>query len=293
MGRARSRELSRFCRVALGRGRLAQRPESISATRFSTLKTAPKAKKYMIEPPEDHFSKIAPQYARGRFGYPGELFDFLLAHCSERKLAWDCATGSGQAAEDLACRFSHVIATDISAELLALAPSHPRITFRVAPAENSGIDADSVDLITAAQAVHWFDLPRFWAEALRVLRDEGVVAVWGYTWPLVSAKVDHVLEDLKGILVPFWPERSAILHAGYRDLSPPLREIVCPKFEASARWDLNGYLSHMESWSAIRYHREVTNENLLGRFRSEFAKAWAERTMVVRWPLVIRVFQKG
>lgn len=246
----------------------------------------------MINDSEDHFSKIAAQYVRGRFGYPEELYDFLLDYIPGRNLAWDCATGSGQAAVDLARRFSNVIATDISAELLALAPRLCNVTFRKAPAERSEIESDSVDLITVAQAAHWFDLPRFWAEALRVLRDKGVIALWGYNWPVVSENVDLVLADVREILAPYWPERCTILHEGYTAISPPLREIIGPRFEAFSRWGLNDYLSHIMSWSATRYYCERTKEDPIEGFRNDFADAWTKSTMDVRWPLVLRVFQK-
>lgn len=241
---------------------------------------------------EDHFSRIALQYVRGRMGYPEELYDFLRAQCSGADLAWDCATGSGQAAIDLARRFSKVIATDISGDLLALAPSHPEITFRKAAAEDSQIESNSVDLITVAQAVHWFDLPEFWREAVRVLHQGGVLALWGYNWPVVSERIDHVLEGFKVVLAPWWPERSAILHEGYSSISPPLSELHCPAFAASAVWDINDYLSHLRSWSATRYHREGTGVDLTDTFRSWFEHVWPDDRVEVRWPLVFRAFRK-
>ena len=122
---------------------------------------------------DDHFSPIAKEYARGRLGYPLELYRTLAAQCPARDLAWDCGCGSGQVASDLPDFFTQVIATDISEPLLALAPPDPRVVYRAAPAESSGLPAASVDLITVAQAVHWFDLDRFWREVLRVLKPGG------------------------------------------------------------------------------------------------------------------------
>ena len=158
---------------------------------------------------QDHFSAIAPQYALGRIAYPEDLYRFLVAQCHGQDLAWDCATGSGQAALDLVRTFSRVIATDISKELLALAPPHPRIFYHEVSAEESGIEPESVDLITVAQALHWFDLSRFWPEVMRVLKKGGVLAFWGYNWPVVEPGVDRVLEDFKSVISSSWPERSA------------------------------------------------------------------------------------
>lgn len=241
---------------------------------------------------QDHFSSIAPQYALGRIGYPEELYRFLGAQCEGHDLAWDCATGSGQAALDLARTFSKVIATDISEELLALAPLHPRICYRAASAEESGIESDSVDLIAVAQALHWFDLTRFRAEVKRVLKKNGVMAFWGYNWPVVDPEVDSVLENFKTVICSSWPERSKLLHEGYSSIRAPLHEISAPSFEASARWELHDYLAHLRSWSATRYYRERTGEDVTEQFRPAFADAWRDGRVAVKWPLVLRVFRK-
>jgi SAM-dependent methyltransferase len=245
-----------------------------------------------VKPDQDHFSPIASDYARGRFVYPETLYRFLAAHCREHHAAWDCATGSGQAARGLVERFSHVTATDISQELLARAPRHPRIVYRAAPAEASGLDPDSVDLVTVAQAVHWFDLPRFWTEVLRVLKPGGVLAFWGYNWPVADPRVDRVLEAFRETIVSAWPERSAILHEGYRSVRPPLDEIACPALEATAHWDVADYLAHLRSWSAVRYHREKTGEDPVQTFTPAFVAAWPGSRIIVRWPLVLKAFRK-
>jgi SAM-dependent methyltransferase len=242
---------------------------------------------------QDHFSSIAPQYAVGRIGYPEGLYRFLNSQCHGKDLAWDCATGSGQAALDLAQTFSRVIATDISEELLALAPPHPRISYRVSSAEESGIESNSVDLVTVAQALHWLDLSRFWTEVTRVLKNGGVLAFWGYNWPVVVPEVDHVLEDFKAVISSSWPERSSILHGNYSSIRAPLHEIPSPSFEASAQWELDDYLAHLRSWSATRYYRERTGEDITKQFQPAFAEVWRGGRVPVKWPLILRVFRKG
>jgi SAM-dependent methyltransferase len=220
------------------------------------------------------------------------LYRFLGAQCERHNLAWDCATGSGQAAFDLVQTFSRVIATDISQELLALAPPHPRISYRTASAEESGVESNSVDLITIAQALHWFDLNRFWVEVMRVLKKGGVMAFWGYNWPVVEPGIDRVLEDFKAIIFSSWPERSRILHDGYSSIRAPFREISSPPFEASAHWDLEDYLAHFRSWSAVRYYRDRTGEDILEQFQPAFAQAWRGTRVPVKWPLIMRVYLK-
>lgn len=241
---------------------------------------------------QDHFSPIAPQYAKGRIGYPDELYRFLAAQCRCHQLAWDCATGSGQAALDLARIFSKVIATDISEELLALSPSHPQISFRTAAAEDSGLEPESIDLVTVAQAVHWFDHARFLDEVLRVLKQGGVLAFWGYNWPVAGTEVNHVLEDFKAAISSSWPARSAILHDGYRAIHPPLSEIQSPAIEVSVLWEVEDYLSHLRSWSGARYFQERTGEDIVKKFSDAFGGAWSGGQVRVRWPLIVRVFRK-
>jgi SAM-dependent methyltransferase len=241
---------------------------------------------------QDHFSVIATQYALGRICYPRELFEFLTRQCRSYDLAWDCATGSGQAAVDLARTFSRVIATDISRNLLALAVPHPTISYREAAAEGAPIESNTVDLITVAQALHWFNPGEFWQEAQRVLKTDGVFAFWGYNWPVVSPGVDEALGRLRQELAPLWPERSAILHQEYRTMAPPFREIESPSFEAAAFWDCDDYLAHLRSWSASRYHREQTGEDLIGTFAPSFKKAWTAEKVRVSWPLIFKVYRK-
>ena len=115
---------------------------------------------------KDHFSSHADQYARSRPTYPAELFDYLMSLTSLRGLAWDCATGSGQAAVALAGHFAQVVATDASAAQIANAAAHPNVAYLVATAENSGLSNESVDVITVAQALHWFDFSAFFNEAI-------------------------------------------------------------------------------------------------------------------------------
>ncbi len=162
----------------------------------------------MARPPTfaDHFSAASADYARYRPDYPDRLFAYLADRAPGRRRAWDCATGNGQAARGLARHFAEVIATDASAQQIASAPPHRRVSYRVAPAEDSGLPDESVELITVAQALHWFDRPRFWPEARRVLVPRGVIAVWCYDLLSIDAEVDAVVGRLyRDVVGPYWP----------------------------------------------------------------------------------------
>lgn len=157
----------------------------------------------------DHFGSVAGAYAHYRPTYPAPLFAWLAGMTPARQRAWDCATGTGQAAIGLAAHFTEVVATDASASQLAAARPHPGVHYRLAEAENSGLEADSLDLVTVAQAAHWFDRPRFFSEVERVLRPGGVLAVWSYGIPELEgegpdALLQHFYADIVG---PYWPPR--------------------------------------------------------------------------------------
>ena len=126
---------------------------------------------------EDNFSKQADVYARYRPPYPAALYEWIASIAPGHAVAWDCGTGNGQAAIGLTRHFRSIIATDPSTAQIANAPAHPQIEYRVARAEESGLADQSVDAITVALALHWFDLDQFYAEARRVLKPGGKLAV--------------------------------------------------------------------------------------------------------------------
>jgi len=146
----------------------------------------------------DHFSVQAADYAKFRPHYPTELFDYLSDIAPDNEIAWDCATGNGQAAVALASKFRNVIATDASEKQIKNAARHERIDYRVVTAEKSGIDSGKIDIITVAQALHWFALDLFYAEAKRVLKPQGVLAVWGYNLLRIAPDVDNVINHFYG-----------------------------------------------------------------------------------------------
>lgn len=153
---------------------------------------------------KDHFSGHSAAYRAARPAYPRGLFESVAALAGRRLHALDVATGNGQAASGLAEFFERVTATDPSPEQLAEAPPHPRITYTVAPAERLPVDDESVDLITVAQALHWFDHAAFFAEVERVLVPAGALAIWSYRLFEVSPEVDEaVLEFYQDVTGPY------------------------------------------------------------------------------------------
>ncbi|MEO8349366.1 MAG: class I SAM-dependent methyltransferase [Acidobacteriota bacterium] len=251
----------------------------------------------MIGSFSDHFSGVSGAYAEFRPRYPEALFDWLADLVPRGELALDCATGSGQAALALASRFERVVATDASTEQIAAATPHPRVEYRVARAEDSGLAADSVDLVTVAQALHWFDRPAFYREASRVLRRDGALAVWTYGHPrLDTPDADEVFQRFySGTVGPFWPPERALVDAGYRTIDFPFLEVEPPAFEMETRWPLGALLGYVGTWSATTRFREAKGFDPIPRLATELAAAWGDREEPRRigWPLSLRVGRRG
>jgi SAM-dependent methyltransferase len=213
-----------------------------------------------------------------------------------RELAWDCATGSGQAAIGLARRFERVIATDASPQQIAAANAvapHPRVEYRVAPAEASGLDAGSADLVTVAQALHWFDLPAFYAEARRVLRPQGLLAAWSYGHPVLGEpQADAVFQRFYAeTVVPYWPPERALVDDAYRTIDFPFEELEAPTFEMRTEWPLAALLGYVGTWSATTRFRKARGSDPVPELRRELAAVWGdpETRREISWPLAIRV----
>jgi ubiquinone/menaquinone biosynthesis C-methylase UbiE len=245
---------------------------------------------------KDHFSAVAKSYADFRPRYPAELFDYLAGLAPDPSLAWDCATGTGQATTDLAAHFKRVIATDASAEQIAAAKPMPNVEYRAAPAEQSGLPDSSADLVTVAQALHWFDLDRFYSEVRRVLRPGGVLAVWAYGINEVEGSaINEIVHDFySNIVGPFWPPERKLVEEGYKTLPFPLAKIEPPGFQMQTRWTLDQLLGYFSTWSATNRFIKARGENPLLALRDCLATVWGESEVarLVTWPLTLRVGRK-
>lgn len=245
---------------------------------------------------KDHFSQQAPDYARYRPNYPARLFAWLAGIAPARDTAWDCGTGSGQAAVGLAGHFERVVATDPSRSQLEHAESHPRVEYRIAPAEVSPLGTASVDLVTVAQAIHWFDLERFYAEVRRVLKPDGIIAAWTYTLLDVEAGIDELLTDFyRNVVGPYWPPERRMVDDRYRSLPFPFEPIEAPAFEIRTEWSRDDLLGYLGTWSATQACMKAKGVNPLVDFAHRLAPLWPDAALVktLRWPLHMRVGRAG
>ena len=239
----------------------------------------------------DHFSSVAQTYAQARPHYPAALFDWLSSLCAHHDRVWDCGAGSGQASVALADRFEAVIATDVSAAQIAQATAHARVDYRVAPAESSGLETASVDLVTVAQALHWFDFPRFFAEVQRVLRPEGVVAAWTYgivevEGDAVNALVETFYRDEIGA---YWPPERRHVEEGYRSIAFPFERIQAPALAMAVDWTLDETLAYFRSWSATARYVQARGVDPVAALGQRLAAPWGDpqTRRRVAWPLSV------
>jgi len=240
---------------------------------------------------KDHFSKQAADYAKFRPSYPRDLFDYLGSIAPSRQLAWDCGTGNGQAAVGLASVFDHIIATDASEKQIANAQSHKIVEYRVAPAENSDIGSETIDLIMVAQALHWFDLDRFYGEAQRVLKPKGVLAASAYNLLLINPAVDEVLNRYYYEIVgPYWPPERKLVER-FDELPFPLPQIDPPKFEMTAQWNLEHLVGYLRTWSSTQRFIVANASDPLKQITDDLRAAWRDphEIRIVTWPLVLRI----
>jgi SAM-dependent methyltransferase len=240
---------------------------------------------------KDHFSNQAAGYAKFRPRYPQKLFEYLGSIAPSRQVAWDCATGNGQAAVGLASVFDRVIATDASEKQIANAQPHERVDYGVAPAENSGIGSATIDLIMVAQALHWFDLGRFYGEVQRVLKNNGLFAASVYNLLHIDPAIDEVVNRYYYEVVgPFWPPERKLVEQ-FADLPFPFQRVDAPKFEMTAQWNFDRLIGYLRTWSSTQRFIAAKGSDPSEHIMDDLRAVWgnSQQTRNVTWPLILRI----
>jgi SAM-dependent methyltransferase len=240
---------------------------------------------------KDHFSTHAAAYAAHRPSYPPSLIDYLADLAGDHRLAVDCACGNGQLSVLLAARFRRVIGTDASADQIRHAAPYPRVKYRTAPAEHTGLPAGIASLITVAQAAHWLDLPLFYAEALRIAQPHAPVALITYGVIETDDDVGRIVRRFyDDTLETFGPPERRHVATAYRDLPFPFDEVEAPMFRIEATWPLTRLIDYIETWSVVRKIEGRVGRGPIDKLRRELQDAWAARDeRPVHWPLSMRV----
>ncbi len=238
----------------------------------------------------DYFSQSARLYAKYRPHYPPELFEWLAGEAPGHDRAWDCGTGSGQAAGALAAYFNAVVATDPSVAQLANAAQVDGVFYLAATAEQSPLQSRSAQLVSVAQALHWFDLPRFYEEANRVLVPGGLLAVWSYGLINIDTLAPAIGRFYSETLGPWWPKERSTVESGYATLPFPYAELRAPAFRMEASWTLDQLEGYLNSWSAVTRCTAATGTSPVPDFVREIEGVWgtASEVRTVTWPLQVR-----
>jgi SAM-dependent methyltransferase len=226
----------------------------------------------------DLFSRQAQVYAAHRPQYPGELFEYLYALTPRHDLAWDAGTGNGQAAVALATKYDQVMASDPSSEQLAHAQKRPNITYTVATETLPSLYDQSVDLVTVAQALHWFNLPEFYTELRRVCKPQGICAAWAYGFhrPIDDATEGVFTKLYYDELGPYWDPRNKLIWDGYRQMPFPFEPLRAAEFGIETYMNLGELYGFFTSWSATQRYIADKKSNPIEKFHSQILHAWGD-----------------
>lgn len=240
--------------------------------------------------PKDLFSENAADYSAYRPDYPPELFDFIFSQVTNFRNAWDCGTGNGQAAKVLATRFEKVFATDISEKQLINATPDKDIFYSVSPAEKTTFPDNQFDLITVAQAVHWFKFDEFYNELNRVANRKAIVAIWGYGLFSINEKFDRALQHFyKEVVGPFWDSERRFIDDQYSTIPFPFKEIKTPEFYFTKRWSVAQLAGYLSTWSAVRKFIKAHSFNPVERFIADNRQNLNTEFSDIRFPLFLRL----
>jgi len=243
--------------------------------------------------PLDRFSGHANLYAQYRIDYPDELYDYVLSFVNSRQAAWDCATGNGQVASILANWFERVDATDISEKQLLLATKKPNIVYQPSPAEQTPFTDQTFDLITVAQALHWFDVEAFHQEVKRVARPGAAIAEWGYGLATIGADLDPVLVDFyRNWVGPYWDPQRAHIDNAYASLPFPFSNAAYKTFSIHRRWSVERFLNYLRTWSAVRQYIHENEEDPVTDLEPRLRPIWTDERDI-RFPVFLRIGKVG
>lgn len=237
---------------------------------------------------EDHFSDRT-GYGTYRPEYPDGLFAWLAERAPSRRLVWDVACGTGQASAGLSRHFDRVVATDASEDQLARATPVDNVAYHVAPAERSPLEDGAADLVTVAQAYHWFDFAPFHAEARRVLREDGVLAVWSYGRCRIDPGIDAVVNEFHDVtLSDYWPAKRRHVLDAYVNLPVPVPRVETG-FAIGTDWSFERFVGYVGTWSSVHAWDTRHGSSPLPAFRERLAVAWGDVSSDRRitWPLSV------
>jgi len=240
---------------------------------------------------KDNFSTQSDKYAKYRPTYPADLFDYLDAIIPNKQNAWDCGTGNGQVAYALAKTFYNVFATDISQSQIDNALPADNIFYSVQPAEETNFEDELFDLIIVAQAIHWFNFEKFYAEVRRTAKENTLFCVIGYGKLEISETIDCIISYFyDNVIGKYWDSERKYIDENYKTLPFPFDEIKTPNFVNTQYWTLEHLIGYLNTWSAVKHFIKQNGYNPIDKLQSDLAQLWGnEQVKQVRFPLLLRV----
>lgn len=239
---------------------------------------------------KDNFSKQANAYAKYRPTYPQELYDFILSKVEQRDVTWDCGTGNGQTAKELAKYFKKVFATDISEKQIQNAHKADNIFYSVQPAEQTRFENNTFNLITVSQALHWFNFEKFYSEVKRVGRPGSWLAVWVYSLLRISKDIDPIVEDFfLNMLEKYWDAERKYVDDNYVTIPFPFEEIKRSAFSIEFYWTLDELEGYFVTVSALQKFLTANNDNPLPELMNKIRPYWTNETMKVIFPIHLQM----
>lgn len=237
---------------------------------------------------KDNFSHNSGAYAQFRPAYPDEFFIFLETILTGKERVWDCATGTGQVAGKLVDLFDEVYATDLSENQLKNAVSHPKILYSQQIAEQTNFPAQYFDCITVGQAVHWFDFEKFYAEAKRVLKPNGLIVILGYgNIQIENPEIQKAVTKLYAkILGNYWDAERRYIDEAYQTIPFPFEEIPHPEFTIKHTWNRDQLLGYLNTWSAVKHYKDKHEINPIDLLLPELPDF---ETAEISFPILLRI----
>jgi ubiquinone/menaquinone biosynthesis C-methylase UbiE len=236
---------------------------------------------------KDLFSGHATDYALYRPDYPEALYQWVFRHVQHFDKAWDCATGNGQVATVLAKYFSEVEATDLSQAQISQAVLLPNVHYQVSPAETTPFDANTFDLITVGQALHWFDFELFNKEVKRVAKKGAIIAVWGYELLTISPEIDAIILDFyQNTIGDYWDDERRHIENQYADVHFPYNTLKKSIFLQNYDWSLTQLCHYLNTWSSVRKFEKANGNNPIEALHDRLNGIWGSAsTRLVTFPV--------
>lgn len=240
-------------------------------------------------PVKDNFSTDSDKYSRFRPVYPASIFHYIDNLVKTKDRAWDCGTGNGQVAVELSRIFSKVEATDISENQLKNAVVSPKITYTLQPAERTNFPNDHFDLVTVAQAVHWFNFFEFYKEVKKCLKPGGIIFIIGYGLMKSNPATDRIITYFyEKVIGPYWDPERHYLDEGYKNIPFPFEELAAPEFVLEVEWKVEHLIGYLNTWSAVKHYIKKEGINPVNFIAEDLQKSFGEKGKI-RFPILKRV----